>query len=221
MSLFKTVTSKPWTREQALLDDQFQGSAFQASPATLGLRIFLGVVTVLFLLLYVAYSGRIVFPDWRGLPEPSLLWVNTIVLILCSLVYMRAQSAAATGRMGPFKNNLLLAGLLSLTFVLGQLLAWRELVDLGFYASVNPINGFFYLLTGLHGVHLLGGLIVWLHTALKAFRGENPAALAQTTRLLAHYWHFLLLIWIVIFVSVPQFLTLFPEERWKTWCSLI
>jgi len=200
----------------------YQGDgSFKMTPAALGFRLFLVVISVLFLLLYVAYSGRIVFPDWQGLPQISLLWLTTLILIGCSLTLDQAQRAAASGNSRLLRSYLGIAGILSLCFLAGQLIVWKGLVELGYYANVNPINGFFYLLTGVHGLHLLGGLIVWLHSTVKAVFSTSPKALEQTTRLLAHYWHFLLFIWLIIFLTVPQFLTLLPEERWKTWCSLI
>ena len=86
MSLFKTVSSKPWVSDQVIIDNMYQGDgSFKMTPAALGFRLFLVVISVLFLLLYVAYSGRIVFPDWQGLPQISLLWLTTLILIGCSL----------------------------------------------------------------------------------------------------------------------------------------
>jgi len=222
MSLFKTVSSKPWTNDQAVYDNMYQGGEASGIPsATLGFRLFLVVVTVLFLLLYVAYSGRIVFPDWQGLPRFSLLWFNSLLLIGCSLLLWQAQLAASKGDTNFLKTYIFLAGVFSVAFLGSQLFVWERLIELGYYANVNPINGFFYLLTGVHGLHLLGGLIVWLHCAIKTLDGTPAKALTQTTRLLAHYWHFLLAIWFIIFLTVPQFLTLLPEERWKAWCSLL
>jgi cytochrome c oxidase subunit III len=76
--------------------------------------------------------------------------------------------------------------------------AWRQLQAAGYYATSNPANAFFYVLTGLHGLHLLGGLFVWAGAASRMYQGR-----AGTTRLSVElctvYWHYLLLIWLVLF----------------------
>jgi len=66
-------------------------------------------------------------------------------------------------------------------------------------ASSNPANGFFYLLTGLHGVHLLGGLVAWVRTSAKVRAGEDNARINMSVGLCAVYWHFLLVVWLVLF----------------------
>ena len=65
--------------------------------------------------------------------------------------------------------------------------------------STNPANGFFYLITGLHGLHLLGGLVAWGRTSDKVWRGFEPAQVRLSVELCAVYWHFLLVVWLVLF----------------------
>ena len=76
---------------------------------------------------------------------------------------------------------------------------YRELVDLGYYASTNPANAFFYLITALHGLHLLGGLVAWGRTTDKVRRGVEVAKVRLSVELCTTYWHFLLLVWVVLF----------------------
>ena len=88
----------------------------------------------------------------------------------------------------------------ALGFLAGQLLAWRELVVAGYVLAGNPANSFFYLITGLHGLHILGGLFALARTIGKARDGADTVALARSIELCAIYWHFLLVVWLVLFV---------------------
>ncbi len=85
MSFFQQLTEKPWLASGAGAANRHQGRAFALPRATLGLRVFLVVISVLFSLLIVGYADRMAFPDWRPLPEPWLLWPNTAILVLSSV----------------------------------------------------------------------------------------------------------------------------------------
>jgi cytochrome c oxidase subunit 3 len=163
------------------------------------LKVFLGVVTVLFILLIVAYAGRMAYEDWRPAPQIQLMWANTLVLFLASLGLELAQYAVRRGQQKLLIRSLLAAGLCTLLFLLGQAQAWRELGALVFFQVTNPAIAFFYLITGLHGLHLLGGLVVWGQTLIRLRKGYGLKNVQHSVELCALYWHFLLLVWIVLF----------------------
>ena len=165
----------------------------------LGLGVFLAVATVVFSLSVVVYLDRMTFADWRPLPEPWLLWPNTAILILSSVALQWARVAANRGRIDGVRAGLLAGGGFAFAFLAGQLLAWQQLAALGYFAATNPANAFFYLLTALHGLHLLGGLVAWGRTTAKMWRGFEVAELRLSVELCAVYWHFLLLVWLVLF----------------------
>jgi cytochrome c oxidase subunit 3 len=165
--------------------------------AKTGLVIFLGVALCLFSLLSAAFFMRMGSFDWQSPPLPRILWFNTAVLVISSGALHVAGNAAKEG-LGERMNAALLAGAVaSLLFLFGQLWAWREMISGGFYASQNPANAFFYLLTGAHALHLSGGLVALFRTMYRASRKE-PAAMATTVELCALYWHFLLAIWLLL-----------------------
>ena len=95
--------------------------------------------------------------------------------------------------------GLLTAGFFSFAFLVGQLIVWRGLADAGYFATTNPANAFFYLLTGVHGLHLLGGLVALALTADKVWRGFEVNQVRLSVQLCAVYWHFLLALWLVLF----------------------
>ncbi len=93
----------------------------------------------------------------------------------------------------------LLGGGFAVAFLVGQYLAWQQLQAAGYYAAINPANAAFYLLTGVHAVHLMGGLVAWTRTAARMARGAELDEIRLGVELCTVYWHYLLLVWIVLF----------------------
>ena len=137
--------------------------------------------------------------DWRPTPEPSILWINTAILVLTSIVMQWSHKAAQSGNIDHLKKGLLISGVLTVVFLIGQLFAWKELMSLGYYLDNNPANSFFYLFTLLHAVHLIGGMVAWLKTTINCWRGKEPNRIALSVELCTVYWHYLLLLWLVLF----------------------
>lgn len=162
--------------------------------------MFLAVVTSVFALTVSAYLMRMeMAADWRSLPVPGLLWVNSAALVLASLALQLAWRAAARDQGRWLRWRLVAAGGFTLAFLVGQLLAWQQLETAGYYLTANPANAFFYLLTALHGVHLLGGLVAWARLLARLHGETGMARLRAGIELCALYWHFLLLVWALLF----------------------
>jgi cytochrome c oxidase subunit III len=200
------LTAKPWLEEGTL--DEFPGTGASTLPAAkIGLGVFLVVVGCLFALLISAYIIRIDIAalnivDGARLPAPKLLWLNTGVLVLSSVALQWAWVEARRGQMGGVGVNLLAGAVSALAFVAGQLLVWRQLTQAGYFLASNPANAFFYLLTGVHGLHVLGGLVALGRTIARVWRGVAMEQVRQGVELCAIYWHFLLLVWLVVFSLV-------------------
>src|SRR4029453_795747 len=122
--------------------------------ATVALRTFLAVVTVLFTLLILAYGTRMEFEDWRPPPPLPLLWVNPGLLVLSSLAMQWAEISARGGAIDGVRIGLLAGGAFAVAFLGGQILAWRQLNMLAAFDITNPAIAFFFLITALHGLHL-------------------------------------------------------------------
>jgi len=192
--------------------------------ARLGMSVAVVGIVMIFVSLTSAYVVRQGLPtldpntgqlvhDWFALPLPRLLLVNTLVLLLSSLTMefsrRRAAREAALAREestpGVSFARTLPFPWLAYTIVLGlcflacQWLAWRELAARGFYISTNPSSSFFYLLTGMHGLHLLGGVV-----ALFVAGGAYVLRKSLDTRsvildVAGWYWHFMAVLWLFIF----------------------
>jgi cytochrome c oxidase subunit III len=195
--------AKPWL-EQGVLGE-FPGSGSSSRPAAqIGLGVFLAVVGSLFALLISAYSMRMSLTDGAPLPAPKILWLNTAALILSSVALQAAQSAAKRGAMSAVRAGLCVGALFALAFLAGQFAAWRQLAAAGYYLSSNPASSFFYLITGVHGLHLAGGVAALARTTIRAWRGVDAAEIRSEVGLCAVYWHFLLLLWVLLFALLTS-----------------
>lgn len=195
--LRQTLNVQPWVSDPAA--DAVSGTSLPAHTKTIGLTAFLAVATSLFALFVSAYTLRMQMVDWRPLPEPDLLWINTGFLVLASVAYQWTRGQAIKGHDPAVKAGLLTSGILSMLFLGGQFVAWQQLNGAGYYLSSNPANAFFYLLTAVHGIHLLGGLFVWARSTLKVWGGGEADTVRLSIELCTVYWHFLLLVWVVLF----------------------
>ena len=201
MNFFRQLTEKPWLPVQDSVAGFHDGHVSATPVARVGLKLFLIVVGVLFFLLTIAYAGRMAFEDWRPVPQPWLMWQNTIVLILASAAMHFAQTAARRDQWDRVKIALLAGGVCTFAFLIGQSVAWQQLVTQGYFELTNPAVALFFLITGLHGLHLLGGLVAWGRTIDKVWRRDDLDVIkvSQSIELCTLYWHFLLAVWLVLF----------------------
>jgi len=143
MGLFRQLAEKPWQVQTADGSVSNEGSAFPIHRRAVAMYVFLAIVGVLFFLIVAAYHMRIVFStDWVALPEPTLLWVNTCVLVVCSLAFQRARSTIRRDLIDRARFAFLLAGVLTLVFLAGQMIVWKQLVGMGYFVSTSPANSF-------------------------------------------------------------------------------
>jgi cytochrome c oxidase subunit 3 len=194
------LMSKPWL--EAGTNAQFPGTESGMMPAAkVGVGVFLAVVGCLFALFTSAYFMRMGLSDWHAMPVPRLLWLNTGVLVLSSVALQIALIAARRRQLDTVRLALVTGGITAVAFLVGQLMAWRELVADGYYLASNPANSFFYLITGMHGLHIIGGLIALAVVIVRAWTPQwRIERLRLSVELCAMYWHFLLFIWLAVFV---------------------
>lgn len=196
--LRQSLNTQPWEANDPAENRPGRG-VINAEPAKVALLSFIAVVTSLFGLFLSAYLMRMRLADWNPLTEPKLLWLNTGVLVLASIAFQVTRGAAARGQPLTVKFGLVAGGACTTLFLLGQLIAWRQLNAGGYFMTSNPANAFFYLLTALHGLHLLGGMWVWGRTTTRVFTGADAQSVQLSVELCTVYWHYLLLVWIGLF----------------------
>jgi len=195
--VWPTLNAKPWVEQQSVVADG-EGT-LPLPPIKVGLGVFLAVATSLFALLISAYHMRMMEADWTTLELPKVLWLNTAVLVVGGIAMQWTRTAAQRGQAEQVKAGLIGAGVFTFLFLAGQLWAWQQLNTAGYFLASDPAASFFYLLTALHGLHLLGGLWVWGRTTAKVLRGVEIAKVRISVELCTVYWHYLLLVWLVLF----------------------
>ena len=140
------------------------------------------------------------YGDWRILPEPPLLWINTAILIISSFLFQKAKNLSNKFMFKNAKYYLMAAGLSAILFIAGQFKVWNELTSYGYFVDSNASFAFFYMLTGLHMFHMLGGLVVWTWSMSQIYKTDlSYRKLKSTIGSTAIYWHYLLAIWLVLF----------------------
>ena len=171
----------------------------------IGMWVALAAILMMFTSLSSAYIVRAASAnDWRPIAMPRVLLLSTALIVISSLTLETARRKLKRDLTTSYKGWLLVSTLLGVGFLLSQLWAWRQLVRQGIYVVTNPHSSFFYLLTGTHGVHLLGGLLALMFLLVRArdpmmnepSRARHQAIAGAVTV----YWHFMDVLWIYLFV---------------------
>ena len=175
------------------------GSSFPISKGQIGVWILLTAVVMLFAGLSSAYIVLRGVPAWQNIELPSLLWPNTAILLLSSVAIDLARRAIRRRDAQSMKRWLIAGLVLGAAFLLGQVAAWRQLVNAGVYLPSTLQSSFFYILSGLHGVHLLGGVIALVWVLVAALENKVTVFNYEPLKLCALYWHVMDAIWIYLF----------------------
>ncbi len=173
-------------------------------PTRTGIWVALSAIAMMFAALTSAlYVREGSATDWHHIVLPSIIWFNTLALIASSIslevarrrvgAFMRGQ---ANSRSGPtFWLNVTM--FLGLVFVVGQYFAWLKLRSQGLYLPTNPNSSFFYVFTGVHVVHVLGGL-GGLTRVMVRFRSTARPLRRSTLDATSYYWHFMGMLWVYL-----------------------
>jgi cytochrome c oxidase subunit 3 len=196
--------------------------AVRLRRARLGLLVALTAVVMIFVSYSSAYVVRQGLPtldphtgtlvrDWLPLQLPNFLLVNTLVLLVSTLAMELArrqairialasanESRAATRAEADSMPWLALTAILGLSFLAGQWLVWSELAAAGFYVDTSPSSSFFYLLTGMHGIHLFGGVLALLAAGAASLLRKSAVSRGVVVDATAWYWHFMTFLWVYI-----------------------
>jgi cytochrome c oxidase subunit 3 len=165
-------------------------------PGTYRVGIFIACVSIFafFAALVIAYVWRSRTPPyWDPIVLPPVLWLSTTFIAASSVSLESARRVFRRGLWRTASRLLLAAAVFGVAFLAAQLTAWRDLVNQGAYLMENPHSSFFYLFTGLHAAHLLGGLVALFILLV----GRNKRR--ELIDVIAYYWHFLGVLWLVLF----------------------
>jgi len=171
----------------------------QPSPKRYYTGVAIGIVAVLmfFMALASAFLVRKGGADWVPVRIPALLWLNTIVLVASSVTLEMARKRLAHSDAAGFRNLWLVTTVLGVVFLVGQVVAWRILVGQGIYLASNPASSFFYIFTGAHALHLLGGVGALVYVAKRNF-GQAQVTQSVAAEVTSYYWHFMDALWLFL-----------------------
>jgi cytochrome c oxidase subunit 3 len=164
-----------------------------------GMFIALAGILMFFMAFVSAYIVRKDMPNsaWIPLEVPRILWLNTLVLIASSLTLGRAHNRFKAQDEEGFRHWWATTTFLGILFVAGQIIAWRQLAAQGIFLASNPSSSFFYVFTGAHGLHLLGGILALLYVQ---FRATRKVARGTAIEVVSMYWHFMDGLWVFLFL---------------------
>jgi len=174
-------------------------SSQKAPPGTY--RVIListcGSIFAFFTALIIAYWWRSRTPPyWEPIPLPRTLWFSTAFILASSITFEAARRVFRKGEYRLASRFFVITGCLGTAFLASQLTAWRALVASGAFLAQNPHSSFFYLFTGLHALHLIGGIVALL---VVMFRHAPRRELVDVV---TYYWHFLGVLWLALFSAL-------------------
>jgi cytochrome c oxidase subunit 3 len=189
-------------------DDDFtdQAEPYSSNKLRIAMWFLLLVVMMTFgglIAAYIVISTNGVM-EWKPFALPVQVWISTVLILVSSVTYKIAHSMLNGDQQQKAKNWLLATTVFGGMFIASQLLAWVELVRRGVYVQSNPYAGFFYILTAVHAVHVIGGIAALGYILLRTWRAtssdEELTKRQQISNSVGWYWHFMDGLWIFLFL---------------------
>ncbi len=182
-------------------DGGSEGRGANRRASFTGLFVLIAASTMVFAAFTSAFVVRRgLSDDWTTMVKPPILLVNTIVLLASSFVLDFARHALKRRDRSSFNTWWTAATALGILFLVGQAYAWRQLKEGGVYVSTNPSSSFFYVLTAVHAIHLLGGVTALVYVDVQALRLRLGPAKSTAIDVSAIFWHFLDGLWLYLMV---------------------
>ncbi len=178
------------------------GRGAERRTSFIGLVVLLVSTGIVFTALLVAFlARRAMGDDWISMHKPGLLWVNTAVLILSSVVLDLSRRALKARNRSRFNLYWTAATALGGVFLVGQLIVWHQLRAAGVYVATNPSSSFFYVLTAVHALHLIGGMTALTWVDVQAWRLRLGPGKRTAIDICAIFWHYLDGLWLILMAS--------------------
>lgn len=163
----------------------------------LGLLLTCGWIFTFFAALEIAFFWRATTMEfWEPIPLPKTLWVSTALILWSSVIFEQARRLYRRGEHLIASRLLLLTACSGAAFLASQFTSWHELIRRGVYLKMNPYSSFIYIFTGLHALHLFGGMVA---LAIVLLRRSKRRELVDVV---CYYWHFMGLLWVALFATL-------------------
>ena len=169
-------------------------------PKKFALWIFIASVLMIFAALTSAYIVRQADGNWMLFDLPDSFWITSAIILASSVTMHWAYLSAKKDNLEATKLAISLTSVLGLAFLIGQYIAWGDLVERNVYFVGNPSGSFVYVLSGLHGLHIIGGVVFLFIVLVATFRFKVHSRSLDQIEMCATYWHFLDGLWLYLFV---------------------
>lgn len=169
-------------------------------PKKFAMWLFIISVTMVFISLSSAYIVKRAEGNWLLIAFPSLFNWTTGMIILSSITMQLSYIFARNNNLLGLRLSLGVTGLLAIGFVAGQYMSWDQLVNQDVFFVGNPAGSFIYIFTGLHGLHLIGGIIFLGIVLFNAFKYKVHSKSMAQIEMCTTYWHFLGGLWLYLYI---------------------
>ena len=170
------------------------------NPLKFAMWLFIAAVVMMFASLTSAYIVRQAEGNWLLFELPSIMWVNSGFVVISSIFMQWAYIAAKRDNLTNIKIAITGSLIFGIAFLIGQFMAWGELVSANVYMVGNPSGSFVYVLTGIHGVHIISGIIFLLIVMWSSFKFKVHSKNMTQIEMCTTYWHFLSGLWLYLFI---------------------
>lgn len=172
------------------------------------LKLVTWFIMLAVMMTFVGLIGAYVFVstnkviEWNPFNLPTQMWVSTALLLASSAAYALSHKTRSSGNQGAAKTWLMVTTALGAIFIASQILSWLALYGAGYYMRSNPYAGFFYFITALHAVHVIGGICALGYMVLRSWVPTDSAneldRRLAASRSVGQYWHFMDALWVVL-----------------------
>jgi cytochrome c oxidase subunit 3 len=189
-------------KKTAYVQDQ-PSPTLAMNPKKFALWLFIVTIIMLFGAFTSAYIVRAAEGNWLEFDLPNIFWISTVVMLISSATMHWAYASARKDELDKLKLAITITFILGLVFLFMQIKGWGALIDIGVFFGgnqSNPAGSFVYVLSFLHALHLIGGLVVLIFSLVAAYNYKIHAKSLLQIEMCATYWHFLDLLWVYLFV---------------------
>lgn len=170
------------------------------NPKRFAMWLFIGSVMMVFAALTSAYIVRQAEGNWLYFDLPNILTVSTVVILASSTTMQWAFWSAKKDNLETVKIMVTLTAILGLAFLVLQFEGWKQLVDNRIFLVGNPSGSFLYVITGLHGLHIISALVYLIIVLVATYRFQVHSKNLLRLEMCTTYWHFLGGLWLYLFV---------------------
>ncbi|MBC7936543.1 MAG: heme-copper oxidase subunit III [Rhizobacter sp.] len=169
-------------------------------PHKFTLWVAIGSILMMFAGLTSAYIVKRNQANWTSFEIPVMFWISTAVIVLSSLTIVAANKAFKERAIGKYRSLMMVTMVLGVLFIALQVIGFKQLWDIGLTLQKNVAYSFLYVIVGLHGLHVIGGVIALVVMAAKAFSNKTRVYSAVPLEVMSTYWHFVDVLWIYLLI---------------------